>query len=115
MRHEMHLRETPFHEIKSGKKTVEIRLYDEKRRKIKIGDEINFTLNEHEAVLTEVANLHRFSTFDDLFASPLRDKCGMPEISAEECKARMRVYYSNEQEARYGVLAIEIKLLDGAV
>ena len=38
MVHEMKLHESPFKKIKSGKKTVELRLYDDKRRKINIGD-----------------------------------------------------------------------------
>ena len=39
----MKLHPAPFEMIKSGKKTIELRLYDEKRRKIKVGDEIIFT------------------------------------------------------------------------
>lgn len=43
MIHNMKLHSTPFEMIKSGKKTFELRLYDEKRQKIKVGDEIIFT------------------------------------------------------------------------
>ncbi len=39
---EMHLADEPFEKIKSGEKTVEIRLYDEKRKAIKIGNGIVF-------------------------------------------------------------------------
>ena len=45
MIHQMKLRSDPFERIKSGKKTIEIRLYDEKRRKIKEKDFIEFTLS----------------------------------------------------------------------
>lgn len=38
----MKLRESPFERIKNGTKTVEFRLYDEKRSKINIGDQIEF-------------------------------------------------------------------------
>ncbi|MBQ1852397.1 MAG: ASCH domain-containing protein, partial [Lachnospiraceae bacterium] len=38
----MQLQPEPFDLIKSGAKTIELRLYDEKRRKIRIGDEIVF-------------------------------------------------------------------------
>ena len=46
MLHKMKLKESPFERIKNGTKTIEFRLYDEKRSKIKIGDEtiINKTL-----------------------------------------------------------------------
>ena len=42
MRHTMKLKEDPFERMKNGTKTIEFRLYDEKRRKIKVGDEIEF-------------------------------------------------------------------------
>ena len=38
----MKLNKEPFEKIKSGEKTIELRLYDEKRRKIKAGDTICF-------------------------------------------------------------------------
>ena len=38
MEFKMHLKEKPFFMIKSGKKDIEMRLYDEKRQKIQGGD-----------------------------------------------------------------------------
>ena len=43
MIHKMKLQEDPFERIKNGTKTVEFRLYDEKRQTIQIGDEIEFS------------------------------------------------------------------------
>lgn len=43
MIHRMKLNESPFERIKDGTKTIEFRLYDEKRRQIKIGDQIEFS------------------------------------------------------------------------
>jgi ASC-1-like (ASCH) protein len=43
MKHEMRLHDGPFKLIKAGSKTIELRLYDEKRQEIKVGDEIEFT------------------------------------------------------------------------
>ena len=42
MIHQMKLLEDPFDRIKNGIKTIEFRLFDEKRRLIKIGDKIEF-------------------------------------------------------------------------
>lgn len=42
MIHEMKLLEDPFEQIKSGAKTVEIRLFDEKRKVLRVGDIIEF-------------------------------------------------------------------------
>lgn len=39
----MKLQQKPFDSIKTGQKTIEMRLNDEKRRLINIGDEIEFT------------------------------------------------------------------------
>ena len=39
---EMKLDKEPFEKIKSGEKTIELSLYDEKRRKIREGDIIVF-------------------------------------------------------------------------
>ena len=39
----MKLYESPFEKIKSGRKTIELRLYDEKRQKVEEGDTITFT------------------------------------------------------------------------
>ena len=36
MVHNMKLNESPFEKIKAGTKTIELRLYDEKRRKIQL-------------------------------------------------------------------------------
>ena len=44
MLHEMKLQNGPFNSIKNGKKTIELRLYDEKRQKVKIRDKIEFML-----------------------------------------------------------------------
>ena len=43
MIHEMSLNPAPFEKIKNGEKSIEIRLYDEKRRGVKIGDIIIFS------------------------------------------------------------------------
>ena len=61
MRHTMKLKEDPFERMKNGTKTIEFRLYDEKRRKIKVGDEIEFFKlpKLQERILVRVKNLYR--------------------------------------------------------
>ena len=41
--HKMKLNSTPFEMIKNGEKTIELRLFDEKRQQLKAGDKIVFT------------------------------------------------------------------------
>ena len=43
MTHHMKLVQHPFEMIRSGQKTIEIRLNDEKRQRIKLDDYIEFT------------------------------------------------------------------------
>lgn len=43
MIHKMKLNKSPFERIKNWTKTIEFRLYDEKRQQIKVGDKIEFS------------------------------------------------------------------------
>lgn len=69
MLHKMKLQEDPFERIKNGTKTVEFRLYDEKRQTIQIGDEIEFSkLPElQEKLLVKVIDLYKEESFEKLF------------------------------------------------
>ena len=109
----MTLTDEPFRQISSGAKTVEVRLYDEKRRGIKVGDTIVFTLKNHEGeqIATEVTWLYTFPSFTELFSSELLDKAGFRGYSAKEAAEKMYDFYDQADEEKYGVLAIEIKVL----
>lgn len=117
MVHKMHLDRGPFLKIKNGVKTVELRLNDEKRRKIRVGDRILFSDGSDPAdtVSTEVVALHRFKDFRALYAALPLEHCGY--TTAEEvrnaCPEDMLAYYSMEQQQACGVLGIEIRLLNG--
>lgn len=113
MLHTMKLTKNPFEKIKNKTKTIELRLYDEKRQKVKVGDFIEFSLidNPKEKIQTKVIGLHRFDSFKELYATLPKEKLGYKEneIPAPES---MNKYYSSEKQAEYGVLGIEIKLTD---
>ena len=57
MLHQMNLHPAPFSLVESGLKTIELRLYDEKRRQIAVGDTILFTCTDDPA-RTEDMNLY---------------------------------------------------------
>lgn len=108
MIHKMKLNESPFERIKNGTKTIEFRLYDEKRKQIEIGDKIEFLkLPElQEKILVEVLDLYKEETFENLFKKLYTDE--------EEIKRRtnsMYKYYSHEKEKQYGVVGIKISLI----
>lgn len=68
--HQLTLATEPFNAITSGNKTIESRLYDEKRQKIQIGDQIIFTNrdNPSQTATVKVIGLLRYATFHDLFS-----------------------------------------------
>lgn len=109
---DMRLAAEPFEKIGREEKTVEIRLYDEKRKNIKVGDKIVFRLlsDESNVIITTVKALHRFNTFQKLFASELFSKTGCGELSIDAATEYMYKFYNKEQEERYGVLGIEIEV-----
>ena len=107
----IHLDDEYFNLIKSGIKTIELRLYDEKRRKIKIGDKIDFeNRKDSERIKVEVVNLHIFDNFEELYKH--FDKNSMGYLDDEEASyLDMEEFYSKEEQEKYGVVGIEIKLI----
>ncbi len=110
--HRMKLCCEPFEMIKSGQKTIELRLNDEKRQKIKIGDEITFiNVANGEALKTTVLKLHYFDSFGKLYRSLPLLKCGYTESSIDSAKeSDMEKFYSAEEQKLCGVVGIEICL-----
>ena len=108
--HGMNLNAAPFEKIKSGEKTIELRLWDEKRQKINPGDTIVFTNTATGETLTKtVVKLHRFDNFEELYRSLPLLQCGYTEEDVSKAKASdMEQYYSAEQQRAYGVVGIEL-------
>ena len=74
------IQKSPFEKIKNGIKTVELRLNDEKRQKIAVGDIIVFTHTEtKETVSAKVVALHKFPDFEALYKALPLEKCGYAE------------------------------------
>lgn len=68
MKHEMKLNDSPFNKIKNGTKRVELRLYDEKRQLLNVGDKIEFTnLNTSEKLTVQIEDLKKFQSFEELY------------------------------------------------
>ena len=114
MTHYMKLNAGPFALMAGGLKTIELRLNDEKRQTVQIGDRIVFSnaSNENEQITVQVVDLHRFGDFAELYTSLPLDTCGyLPEQMGTASPADMDAYYSAEQQARYGVLGIEVTLV----
>ena len=113
IRHYMNLAPQPFEKIKTGAKTIELRLYDEKRQKIKVDDEIEFTQTQTgEKLAAKVCGMHIFKDFAALYSSLDLLKCGYDETTVKSAKPQdMNEYYSDEAIKKYGAVGIEIKLI----
>lgn len=113
MIHYMSLKNEPFELIKSGQKTIELRLYDEKRKNIKINDIIEFQHleNPNLKIKTKVIDLHIFKNFKEFYQNIDLTKCGYNEHTINTASHQdMNLYYSDEEQSKHKVIGIEIQL-----
>lgn len=113
--HMMKLNPSPFKMIREGNKTIELRLYDEKRKLISVGDVITFTNTEdsNDILCVKVIDLFVFPSFDELYKNLPLLECGYTkEDIATASPSDMEEYYSKEMQQQYGVVGIKIFLLN---
>ena len=113
MTHSMQLQPSPFEMIRDGRKTIELRLFDEKRQKIRIGDTIVFTNTESkENIKVKVLECLLFDSFETLYSQlPLLD-CGYTKDDvATASPDDMNAYYPKAMQQKYGVVGIKVALL----
>lgn len=111
MIHKMDLWHESFEKIKEKTKTIEMRLNDEKRSIIKIGDIIEFTdTSSGEKIRCTVLNLFRYADFETLYQNHNKQSIGYRENETAD-PADMFAYYSEEKIRKYGVLGIEITVI----
>ena len=113
MKHTMKLHDTPYNMIKSGCKTIELRLYDEKRRSITIGDKIEFvhSKDSEKTLLCHVIAIHKFNSFEELYNHLPLLKCGYTQSNILSASpSDMDLYYSKEDQNKYGAVGIEFEL-----
>ncbi len=115
MMRQMKLFSELFFRIKEGKKIIEVRLFDEKRQKVSVGDEIEFSLidNQDEKILVKVIGLSRFWSFKDLYSSFHYSMFGHTHGTTLNDQIKdIEKCYSKEEEKKYGVLGIHVKIID---
>lgn len=113
MLHQMKLQPKYFDYIQNGTKRIELRLNDEKRSIIKLGDEIEFLKEPllDESIKVKVTGLLKYQNFSDLFEdfdiSVLSDK----SMTKKELLDVLQEFYTVEKQKQYGVLGIRINKL----
>ena len=100
-----------FKQISRGTRTVEARLFDEKRQSLKIGDLIEFTDANApgKKIMVTIVALHHFPSFSKLFDHFIPNSFGGE--TKDEFLFSMEKIYSQEDEKKYGALAMEIRTI----
>ena len=103
----------PFDLIKSGQKHIEIRLYDEKRKNLKVNDSIVFLKSPDckDKVKVKVTHLARYSSLSELFNQIPSENFGWDSKSIDWMLNKMYKIYTKDQENKYGIIAISIQLI----
>ncbi len=108
-RFSMSVRHKYFELIKSGQKDIELRAYDEKRRKMKVGDK--FLLfdaeNPDEYIICEILNMHVAPDFESLFKNLDIKRSGFDNL--KELMDVITKFVSHEESQHEQVVGIEIK------
>ena len=107
----MNLQPKYFDFIKDGTKRIELRLYDEKRRSIQLGDIIEFAKSDDEKFKAEVVGLLRYSSFADLFEDFDISILADSSMTKQELLEVLGEFYSEEKQAEFGVIGIHIKII----
>ncbi len=113
MKYEMKLQPEYYNFMLNGTKRIEIRLNDEKRKKIKIGDTIRF-LKEPELndfFEAKVIGLLRYNNFIDMFKDFDISILADSSMTKSELLNVLEQFYSKEKQCKYGVLGIRIELI----
>ena len=115
MNHDMNLNPDAFEAIKAGKKTREYRLYDEKRRRINIGDTIKFhkLSDSYDAVIVEVTGLLIYkdwrSCYEEFFVQDLSEYYDNIDQAILDTYEN---WWPKEKEEKYGCLIIKMRLVE---
>ncbi|WP_346892001.1 ASCH domain-containing protein [Clostridium sp. UBA3887] len=117
MIYKMKLRTNEFDNIKNGSKKIEVRLYDEKRRKIKSNDYIIFYKQPllEEKVCVRVDEIIRFNTFKEVYTHFPKKKFGYSNLSNSDILDNIYSIYTKQQEIMFGVIVIQFTVIENMI
>jgi len=105
----MTLKQPYFDLIKAGKKTIELRLYDSKRRQIHVGDIIRFQ-NGDSFHNVKVKGLIISDSFKELFKFIDVQDTGLD--NEKNAIKIMEQFYDKDAQKKFGVVGICIENID---
>ena len=110
----MRLEPRSFDLLKCRSKTVDLRVFDEKRSKIKVGDAIYFIKDCHHLQLLKarVTKIDRFASFEDAFTELDPVAIGYRGFTLLDFLDTMYTIYSDAKEYEHGVVAFHLELTE---
>lgn len=111
--HKLNLNPIYYDLIKSGEKTLEGRLNDEKRKDFNIGDKITFYKEPErkESIQAIIIDKYLFNNFDEMANSLDKSQLGFANKTKKEMVGVYRNIYTLEDEKTYGVVIFKIKVI----
>ena len=111
MKHEMGLQSKYFDYIKNGTKRIELRLFDEKRQKIRLGDIIEFASPDRETLAVKVIGLLRYGSFEELFRDFDISMLADASMTKHELLEVLNGFFPLEKQNEMGVVGIRVEVV----
>lgn len=104
----VHLDADIFQIVKDGVKDVEIRINDNKRRKLKVGDTLIFFKRpaDDESITVMVLELNYYRSFRDVVDNYEMRRIYLDGCSKEDYLRKMSKFYTEKEQDELGVVAI---------
>lgn len=114
MKHEMKLQPKYYNFILNGTKRIELRLNDEKRQLLKVGDIVEFLKEPElsESFDAKIIELLRYDSFEEMFKDFDIETLADKSMSKQELMNVLEEFYTKEKQKQYGVLGIRIELIN---
>ena len=109
----VHLHPDVFDVVKMGSKNIEARIYDEKRRKLSVGDTLIFLKrpDEKESIRAKVVSLDVYSDFKELVKHYDVSRLYMSSYTKEMYLQELARFYTEEEQKEFGVVAIGFQVI----
>lgn len=112
MEHTIKLQPKYYNFMLKGTKRIELRLFDEKRKFINLGDTLKILKEPDlkESFDTKVVGLLRYNSFEEMFEDFDISILADSSITKEELLEDLEQFYTKEKQQQNGVLGIRIEI-----
>jgi len=109
--HQMTLNDEYFLAVKNNRKTVELRVRDEKREQIRLGDTIVFSKKSdpEQKVMVRVKGCYLYESFESLVDDFTADELGFKGRAKKEIVKLANSIYDHKKTRKYGAFAIKFE------